>query len=121
MNLLEFQEQFPDEAACERHLIAKRWPEGYVCQQCGSKESWYIPARRAFECPYCGAQKTITADAMFHRSRTPLKEWFLAIYLVTESKKGVSGLALQRHLNTCLGSILSSPTPSASFSAHTMP
>jgi hypothetical protein len=35
---------------------------------------------------------------MFHRSRTPLKEWFLAIYLVCESKKGISGLALARHL-----------------------
>jgi transposase-like protein len=98
LNLLVFQEQFPDEKACEAYLIQKRWPEGYVCERCGSKESWYLPGRRAFECQYCSAQKTITADTLFHRSRTPLKEWFLAIYLVTESKKGISGLELQKHL-----------------------
>lgn len=98
MNLLEFQEQFSSEADCERHLVERRWPEGYVCESCGSKEAWYITARRAFECKHCRAQKTITSDTMFHRSRTPLREWFLAIYLVTESKKGISGLELQRHL-----------------------
>ena len=35
---------------------------------------------------------------MFHKSQTPLKEWFLAIYLVSQSKKGISTLELQQHL-----------------------
>ena len=98
MNLLEFQERFPDEYSCEQYLIQQRWADGYVCESCGSKEAWYIKARRLFECQYCHKQRSITAETMFHRSQTPLKEWFLAIYLVTESKKGISGLELQRHL-----------------------
>lgn len=98
MNLLEFQKRFPDEASCEAHLIAMRWPEGYVCESCGSVEAYYISNRHTYECKHCGHQHSITANTMFHRSRTPLLEWFLAIYLVCESKKGISGLELAHHL-----------------------
>lgn len=98
MNLLEFQDQFPDEDSCEAYLIQTRWSEGYVCEDCGSKSSWYLSARRSFQCQDCGVQRSITADTMFHSSHTPLKEWFLAIYLVTESKKGISALELAHHL-----------------------
>ena len=98
MNLIEFQERFPDEDSCESYLIQCRWPEGYVCESCGSKEAWYLSARRYFECSYCHHQRSITADTLFHASHTPLKEWFLALYLVTESKKGISNLELAHHL-----------------------
>jgi len=98
LNLLVFQEKFPDEDACEAYLIQTRWPEGYVCEDCGSKESWYLNARRSFQCQCCNNQRTITAGTMFHASHTPLREWFLAIYLVTESKKGISALELAHHL-----------------------
>lgn len=98
MNLLAFQAKFPDEAACENHLIQTRWPEGFICGHCQSKMAWYIPSRRTFQCKECRRQESITANTRFHRSRTSLKEWFLAIYLVCESKKGISGLGLARHL-----------------------
>jgi transposase-like protein len=98
LNLLAFQAKFPDEAACENHLIQVRWPEGFICGHCQSKAAWYIQSRRTFQCKQCRRQESITANTMFHRSRTALQEWFLAIYLVCESKKGISGLALARHL-----------------------
>ncbi len=98
LNLLEFQERFPDEDACEAYIIQARWPDGYVCEACGSKEAWYLNGRRSFECRHCTNQRSITADTMFHASHTPLREWFLAIYLMTESKKGISALELARHL-----------------------
>lgn len=98
MNLLEFQERFPDEDSCEMYLIQSRWPEGYVCEACGSKEAWYMSARRSFQCRHCNNQRSITAETMFHASHTSLREWFLALYLVTESKKGISSLELSHHL-----------------------
>lgn len=98
VNLLEFQEIFVSEEDCEQFLMKQRWPEGYVCEQCACVESWYWSHKRSFECKGCRAQKSLTGGTMFHRSRTPLKEWFLAIYLMTESKKGISGLELARHL-----------------------
>ena len=55
-------------------------------------------ARRSFQCQHCNNQRSITADTMFHASHTSLYEWFLALYLVTESKKGISALELAHHL-----------------------
>jgi hypothetical protein len=98
LNLLAFQAKFPDETACENHLIQTRWPDGFICGKCQCKDAWYIRSRRTFQCKHCNCQESITANTMFHRSRTPLLEWFLAIYLVCESKKGISGLSLARHL-----------------------
>ncbi len=98
MNLMEFQDRFATEEACQKHIISKRWPDGYVCEKCGDKDAWYWDQRRSFECKTCRTQKSITAGTLFHRSQTPLREWFLALYLMTESKKGISGLELQHHL-----------------------
>lgn len=98
MNLLEFQEQFPNEEACEAYLIRMRWPEGFACGNCQGKSAWYIQSRRSFQCSFCDHQESITANTMFHRTRTPLREWFLAIYLICESKKGISALELAHHL-----------------------
>jgi len=92
MNLLEFQEKFSTEEDCEQYLIEKRWPDGYVCESCGCVEAWYWEHTRCFECKACRMQRSITSGTMFHRTRTPLREWFLAIYLMTESKKGISRL-----------------------------
>ena len=98
MNLLAFQEQFEDEKACADYLIATRWPEGFVCGKCQAKSGWYISARRSFQCKTCNHQESITANTLFHRTRTSLREWFLGIYLVCESKKGISALELAHHL-----------------------
>ncbi|MEB3244767.1 MAG: IS1595 family transposase [Vampirovibrionales bacterium] len=98
MDFLEFSARFSDEAACEHYLIAKRWPQGYVCPGCQSQKAYYIKARRTFECSICHQQHSITAGTVFHKTQTPLKEWFLAIFLLSQSKKGISGLALQRFL-----------------------
>jgi len=98
MNLLEFQERFLTEDDCMAYLIEQRWPDGYVCEYCGGTEAGYHVGHRRFQCKYCLRQKSITAGTMFHRSHTPLKEWFLAIYLMSQSKKGISSLELQQHL-----------------------
>jgi hypothetical protein len=32
--LLEFQQLFPNETACTRHMERIRWPEGFECPSC---------------------------------------------------------------------------------------
>ncbi len=34
MTLLEWQDTFGTEAACEEHLFQQRWPNGFVCPKC---------------------------------------------------------------------------------------
>ena len=54
--------------------------------------------RKVFKCYGCGHQSSVTAGTVFHKSRTPLRKWFWAIFLIATSKKGVSMLYLQRQL-----------------------
>ncbi len=46
----------------------------------------------------CGRQTSVTAGTIFHRSRTPLRMWFAAAWLMTSQKQGVSALGVQRVL-----------------------
>ena len=98
MNLVEFFEKFPDEKSCEDYLIAMRYPDGFVCEHCGNPHGWYLKARRTFQCTHCNRQKSITAGTIFHSTKIPLQEWFLAMHLVATNKKGISALNLQRQL-----------------------
>jgi len=49
-------------------------------------------------CTACGRQTSVTAGTIFHRTRTPLRTWFAAIWFVCSQKNGVSALGLQRVL-----------------------
>jgi len=40
----------------------------------------------------------LTCDTIFENTNLPLSRWFLSIYLITQSKTGVSALALKREL-----------------------
>ncbi|MDD5054711.1 MAG: IS1595 family transposase [Candidatus Peribacteraceae bacterium] len=95
LNFLEFFAAFPSEEACEQHLMHVRWPHGMSCHRC-SKKAFYkrINTRRAYQCRHCKAFAYPTAGTIFHRTRTPLKAWFLAIFCVAFDKRGVSALQL---------------------------
>jgi transposase-like protein len=98
--LMEFQQYFPDEEACARHLVRIRWPEGFKCSACGLLgEPWRLLSRpHIFECRHCSYQTSLTAGTVMHRSRQPLQAWFWAAYLVTTQTPGMSALQFQRQL-----------------------
>jgi hypothetical protein len=100
--LIEFQDRFPDEASCWKALRQVRWPEGFRCPRCGGRESYPIATRRLEQCQRCRYQASVTAGTVFHRTRVPLRIWFLAIFFVARHKQGISALQLQR--DTGLGS-----------------
>jgi transposase-like protein len=95
--LLDFDESFPDEEACRQYLARLRWPDGYKCETCGSPEAW-LTSRGLMHCKMCGHQASVTAGTIFHRTRTPLRLWFHAIWWLTSQKNGASALNLQRIL-----------------------
>ena len=45
-SLPEFEAKFPDDAACARWLLEKRWPEGFRCPACGHDEGWELGRER---------------------------------------------------------------------------
>jgi hypothetical protein len=40
----------------------------------------------------------LTAGTVFAGTKLPLTSWFLAMYLISQAKTGLSALALKRHL-----------------------
>ena len=96
--IMEFQERFPDEAACLDYLAASRWPAGYRCPVCGSERAWVLERRHLWECSRCHQQTSITAGTVMHGTRTPLRLWFWAAYLVATHTPGISAKQLQRQL-----------------------
>ena len=94
----EFQTRFADEAACRDYLVASRWPDGYRCPRCGHEQAFELPRRLLWQCKSCRHQTSITAGTVLHRTRTSLRDWFWAAYLVTTPTPGMSALQLQRQL-----------------------
>jgi len=80
--IFEFNQWFPDEAACMRFLIQSRWPDGFICPRCGYNEYFWQQTRELLQCKACGYQASPAAGTVMHRSKQPLKLWFHAAYLV---------------------------------------
>ena len=99
MNLPKLVERFGSEEKCRRYLEELRWPDGVECPRCQSKKISRIQERQQFECSECRYQFSVTAGTIMHDSHLPLWKWFLAIYLIVESKKGISAKQLQRMLS----------------------
>jgi transposase-like protein len=96
---LKFMDNYRDEAACIAALAQLRWPAGFVCAGCAGRIAYQLAARpRVFECAGCGQQHSVTAGTVFHRTRTPLRKWFAAAWLMAQDKRGVSALFLAREL-----------------------
>ena len=94
--LFEFHEVFPDEEACVAFLRRARWRRGFRGPRCGERESYPLAARGLEQCTTCRYQASITAGTIFHKTRVPLRPWFLAIFLVGRDKRGISAVQLQR-------------------------
>jgi len=98
MNIMKLIERFDTDDKCRLTLEKLRWPTGVRCIRCQSDKVFRADKRRQFECSPCGYHFSVTAGTIFHDSHLPLRKWFIAIYLVCESKKGISALQLKRTL-----------------------
>jgi transposase-like protein len=95
---MEFQERFATDEACLEYLAASRWPDGFRCPGCGSRQAWVLERRHLWECASCHTQTSVTAGTVMHRTRTPLRLWFWAAYLVATHHPGISAKQLSRQL-----------------------
>jgi transposase-like protein len=91
-------ERFGSEDKCHAYLEELRWPEGVKCPRCSSDKISRIKARRQFDCDGCRYQFSVRVGTLFHDSKLPLWKWFLAVYVMGESRKGVSANQLKRML-----------------------
>src|SRR5574341_121432 len=93
----DFQREFPDDAACLEWLKNYRWPDGIFCKLCGKVTAHHLmTTRRSFSCQECGHHVHPTAGTIFHKSETSLTTWFYAIYLMAQTRGGISAKQIER-------------------------
>lgn len=97
--IIEFDNQFPDDAACLEWLKQSRWPDGITCAKCERITKHYkVTGRPAYACEFCGAMISPMAGTIMAKSSTPLRLWFYAMYLMASTRCGISAKQLQREL-----------------------
>ncbi len=98
ISLLTLMDRYNDDAKCRHTLEAIRWPAGIACVRCGDMDVGEIESRNQYCCRSCDYRFSVTAGTIMHDSHLPLRTWFLAIFLMCESKKGMSAHQLWRTL-----------------------
>jgi transposase-like protein len=97
-DLPTFLARFGSDAQCRAYLALGRWPDGFRCAGCGQRRAYSHHVRLIEECAACGKQHSLLAGTIFEQTKTGLARWFLAIWLVTSSKGGISAMELQRQM-----------------------
>lgn len=98
-SLLSMVQAFIDEKTCVDHFRAVRWPNGVVCPHCGSCKVYDL-ANGIHKCgeKECALKFSVRYDTIFEDSKLPLQKWFMAFYLLTSHKKGISSCQLARDI-----------------------
>ena len=109
MNLIQFQAglslpaflaQFGTDEQCADALEVSRWPQGFSCPGCGNANYYLLKVgkHKNFQCKCCRLQTSLIAGTLFQSTHLALNIWFLAIYLISQAKTGLSALDLKRQL-----------------------
>lgn len=99
LSLSAFTQQYGTEAQCEAAVAAWRWPNGFVCPNCGGTAHGIVGKRRLYECHACHRQTSLKSGTIFAKSLVPLTKWFQCMWLLTQSKGSVATLELARQLD----------------------
>jgi transposase len=96
----QFNALFPNDNACLEWMMEQRYPGGMgFCahKDCNQERKHHrVAKRRAWSCDYCGSMISPTAGSIFHKSPTPLRLWFYAMYLMSATRCGISAKQVQR-------------------------
>jgi transposase-like protein len=80
-------------------MVGLRWPDGHViCPTCGAGEPRFISTRRLWECKnkHPRRQFSIKVGTIFEDSPVALDKWLAAMWMLANSKNGVSSYELGR-------------------------
>lgn len=98
MSLNQFLTNYGTESQCEAVLEKFRWPQGFECPKCETREHFFYRRGRVkvFQCRACRTQTTLTEGTIFHSTKLPLTRWFQVMYFLSQTKNNVSILELRR-------------------------
>ncbi|XBR46796.1 IS1595 family transposase [Xanthomonas citri pv. anacardii] len=103
LSIQAFLSRYGSEAQCVEALMQARWPNGFVCPQCGHTHASRFERghQQLWQCTRCRVQTSLTAGTPMADTKLSLQVWWLAIYLVSQAKNGIAALELARQLGVC--------------------
>ena len=91
--------EFPTEESCLEWLLNFLYPAGVECRKCGKVTKHHrVKGRKSYSCQVCGHHVHPTAGTIYHKSSTPLRDWFYAVFIMSSTRCGVSAKQLEREL-----------------------
>ena len=92
LSMHEFFDLYGSEPQCAQALERARWPNGFRCPRCQGAAHCVLRGStvRVFQCDACRHQTSLIAGTVFQGTKLALSVWFLAIYLVSQAKTGLS-------------------------------
>lgn len=96
--LLQAIRYFSDPDNCINFMAELRWPDGITCPHCGHSEVSFLKTRRIWKCKSCRKQFSIKTGTVLEDSPIGLDKWLSAIWLIVNSKNGISSYELHRAL-----------------------
>lgn len=98
-SIKQFHERFPDNDACMEEIKQLRFGYELACPKCKKYNKFYrVSGRSAYACAYCGFHIYPLKGSVFDHSSTELKFWFYTIYLMAQTRAGISAKQLEREL-----------------------
>lgn len=94
----------PNDQACRDYLEATRWGGTPVCPHCGTIDANHYKLKVSgvfkgmYKCRACKERFTVTVGTIFEGSHISLHKWFIATYIFSSHKKGISSHQLARDL-----------------------
>lgn len=98
-SVLALVKKFPNDKTCRAYLEHLRWGDTPACPFCGSTNSYNFPSEKRYRCKDCKKKYSATVGTIFENTKVPLQKWFIAIYLLSAHKKGISSLQLSRDID----------------------
>ncbi len=92
--LIDFLAYFKDEKTCVEYFTNLRFRDGEYCPHCAYTKIHKFSDGKRYRCAKCKQDFTIKTKTIFGESKIPLQKWFVAIYLLTNNKKGISSIQL---------------------------
>lgn len=89
---------FADAETCIRFVAALRWENGPVCPSCSGTQHTYLKTRQVWKCKNkdCHRQFSVKVGTIFEDSPLGLDKWLVSIWLIANSKNGISSYELSR-------------------------
>jgi transposase-like protein len=96
--LVEAIRYFAHEDVAVEFVASLRWPTGPICPRCSAVETSYLTTRRIWKCKACKKQFSVKVGTIFEDSPLGLDKWLPSVWLIANSKNGISSHELARAL-----------------------